>query len=108
GIQLAAHSLTQTPDGVLVRWQMVDETNIAGFYVWKSNGVESSRRSELIPSKVNGQSRQATTYDWLDVGAMLQHNDAYVLEIIKVDGSSERTVIDVMRGGSLYLPLITQ
>ncbi|MCB9147385.1 MAG: DUF11 domain-containing protein [Caldilineaceae bacterium] len=108
GIQLAAHSLTQTPDGVLVRWQMVDETNVVGFYIWQSNGVESSRRSELIPSMVNGQSRQAATYDWLDAGATLQHNDAYVLEIVKVDGTSERVVIDVMRGGSLYLPLIAR
>ncbi|MEZ4708312.1 MAG: SdrD B-like domain-containing protein [Caldilineaceae bacterium] len=108
GVQLAERSLTQTPAGVLVRWQMVDETIVVGFHVWSSNGVESARRSELIMSKVNGQSSNAATYEWLDAGVTLRRGDVYVLEIVNNDGSTERTVIDVMRGGPLFLPLIAR
>ncbi|MEZ4708313.1 MAG: SdrD B-like domain-containing protein [Caldilineaceae bacterium] len=108
GIQLATRSLTQTPSGVLVQWQMVEESNVVGFYVWRSNGVESTGRSELITTKPNGQAVEAMTHEWLDVGATLQRGDVYVLEILKVDGSSERVVINVATGISLYLPLLTR
>ncbi|MCB9156376.1 MAG: DUF11 domain-containing protein, partial [Caldilineaceae bacterium] len=108
GIQLAARSLTQTPDGVLVRWTTINESDIAGFHIWRSNGVDAQRLSpQLIVAKASGQT-SGTSYEWLDAGATLQRGDTYVLEIVKVDGSSERTVIDVMTGVSLYLPLLAR
>ena len=106
GIQLASRSLTQTPDGVLVRWGTVNESDIVGFHIWRSNGIDAQRRSpQMIVAKAAGHSGGAS-YEWLDADATLQRGDVYVLEITKVDGSSERTVIDIMRGGMLYLPLI--
>ena len=107
GIQLAGRSVQQTADGVLVRLRMVEESNVVGFYVWRASGVETPRRSEMILTRVSGQSG-GTGYEWLDMGATLSWGDAYVLEIVKSDGSSERVVIDVMKGVSIYLPLLTK
>ncbi|MCB0086374.1 MAG: hypothetical protein KDE54_00545, partial [Caldilineaceae bacterium] len=95
-------------DGVLVRWTTINESDIAGFHIWRSNGVDAQRLSpQLIVAKASGQT-SGTSYEWLDAGATLQRGDTYVLEIVKVDGSSERTVIDVMTGVSLYLPLLAR
>ncbi|MCB0097568.1 MAG: hypothetical protein KDE46_17680, partial [Caldilineaceae bacterium] len=106
GIQLAEHSVQQTAAGVLVRWRMVEETNVMGFYVWRVNGVESSRRSEMILTQVGGQQSNGAAYEWLDAGATLASGDTYVLEIVYTDGAVERTVINVVQGVSLYLPLM--
>ncbi|MEZ4661410.1 MAG: SdrD B-like domain-containing protein [Caldilineaceae bacterium] len=106
GVQLAERSLTQTPDGVLVGWGMVEETNVVGFYVWHANGVESSRRSAMILTKVGGQQTGGVTYEWLDADATLTRGDAYVLEIVYTDGTSQRVIIDAVNGVSVYLPLI--
>ena len=79
---------------------------MVGFYVWRVNGVESSRRSEMILTQVGGQQSNGAAYEWLDAGATLASGDTYVLEIVYTDGAVERTVINVVQGVSLYLPLM--
>ncbi|MEZ4711542.1 MAG: hypothetical protein R3A44_30390 [Caldilineaceae bacterium] len=107
GIQLGERSVLQMPNGVLARWLMVDETNVIGFNIWRSNGVNAERRnSELILTKAGGQQATGAMYEWLDVDATLSRGDAYVLEILYADGSTQRVVLDVMRTGPLFLPLI--
>ncbi|MEM7128150.1 MAG: SdrD B-like domain-containing protein [Chloroflexota bacterium] len=107
-VQLASSSLTQTPDGVLVRWQVEEESNVVGFYIWKTNGLVSTRSSELIPTPLNGQSRDAGSYEWLEAGATLKQGDVYMLEVVKSDGSNERMVIDVVNGGEIFMPFIVR
>ncbi|MEM7132888.1 MAG: SdrD B-like domain-containing protein [Chloroflexota bacterium] len=105
-VQLASGSLAQTSKGVVVRWQVADESNVVGFYVWKSNGMTSTRSNEMIPIQVNGQSTETGDYEWLDAGATLKQGDAYTLEIVKNDGMTTRTMIDVVSGGYTFLPLV--
>ncbi|MEZ4663477.1 MAG: SdrD B-like domain-containing protein [Caldilineaceae bacterium] len=105
GLQLAARSVTQTPAGVLVRWQMADATNVVGFNLWRSNGVNAERRNgELILTSTAGQNRGGL-YEWLDEGALLRRGDAYVLEIVRVDGSTERIIIGVKVNSEFYMPI---
>ncbi|MEM7130353.1 MAG: hypothetical protein AAF702_28775 [Chloroflexota bacterium] len=74
----------------------------------KTNGLEGeARSSEMIVSKKMGQSTGAS-YEWLDAGATLQHNDVYILEIVKSDGTTEPTIIDLFNGGMIYMPILTQ
>ncbi|MEM7132885.1 MAG: SdrD B-like domain-containing protein [Chloroflexota bacterium] len=103
-VQLASSSISQTPDGVLVRWSMVSESDVVGFNIWKSNGAEAEMRStEMIVATNAGQTNGAS-YQWLDAGATLNQGDTYVLELVHSDGSTERIVIDVMSGGNVFLP----
>ena len=107
-VQLAQRSMMQTPDGVLVRWSTVNESDFVGFYIWKSYGTDAQlRSSEMIVATSAGQSSGAS-YQWLDAGANLSRGDAYVLEIVKNDGSVEGTVIDVMSGGNIFLPFLVR
>ena len=107
-VQLAERSMIQTPDGVLVRWSTVSEGDIVGFHIWMSNGTEAQlRSSEMIVATSAGQSSDAS-YRWLDAGATLGLGDAYVLEVVKNDGSTERVVIDVMSDRNIFLPLVVR
>ena len=91
-----------------MQWTTVSESDIVGFYVWRSNGTAAEQRSgEMIVATSAGQSSGAR-YQWLDVGATLNRGDAYVLEVVKRDGSTERRVIDVMSGGELFLPFVAR
>ncbi|MEM7134157.1 MAG: SdrD B-like domain-containing protein [Chloroflexota bacterium] len=107
-VQLAERSISQTPEGVMVRWSTVSETDIVGFNIWKSSGVAVELRSGgLLVASNAGQSNGAS-YQWLDEGATLSQGDAYVLEILRNNGTSERTVIDVMRDEQIFLPLVSR
>ena len=108
GVQLAARSLLQTADGVLVRWQTSNESSIRGFRVWRVNGVTNVERThEMIVAKVAGQSSGAN-YTWLDAKAQLRAGDVYLLEISKHDGTSEYVIIDKQAGIDLFLPLVAR
>ena len=108
GILLAERSISLAPDGVLVRWTTVRENDTVGFRIWKSSGVDIELRSgEIIVAESTGQSSGAT-YAWLDAGATLSRGDVYVLEIVNNDGTTEHTVIGVMTGGPIFLPLIAK
>ncbi|MEM7132887.1 MAG: SdrD B-like domain-containing protein [Chloroflexota bacterium] len=107
-VTLSNRSVRQTSDGVLVRWTTEDESNIIGLYVWKSSGVEAEVRSgEMIVARKSGQS-SGSSYEWLDSGTSLRQGDVYVLEIVKIDGSTERMVIDAMSGRNILLPLVAR
>ena len=106
GIQLADRSVQQVDDGVLVRWSTVNESNMVGFNILKSNAVETgSGSTEMIVASSAGQSTGAT-YQWLDAGTTLRLGDVYTLEIVNNDGTTERAVIGVATGGPIYLPLV--
>ena len=107
-VPFAGSSIAQTVDGVLVRWHTLNENNIVGFQVWRSNGVDAELRSrEMIVAKNAGQT-SGTGYEWLDAGATLSLGDAYLLEIVKNDGSAEHIVVDVKSGDSIFLPLVAK
>ncbi|MEM7131672.1 MAG: SdrD B-like domain-containing protein [Chloroflexota bacterium] len=105
-VQLAERSVTQTSDGVLVRWSTVSESVIIGFNIWQSNGTEAEMRSREMIMATNAGQTSGASYQWLDEGATLSQGHAYMLEIVKNDGSTERTVIDVQTGGELFLPIV--
>ena len=107
-VQLAARSLRQTPDGVLVQWATVNESNIVGFYIWKSNGVDAEMRSDTMIGATSAGQTNGASYQWLDAQAKLAHGDAYVLEIVHRDGSAERTLIDVVTERQIFLPIIAR
>ncbi|MEM7128145.1 MAG: SdrD B-like domain-containing protein [Chloroflexota bacterium] len=108
-VLLSQRSVEQTAEGVLLRWQMVDESNVVGFYIWKSSGVDAEMRSgEMIPSKINGQADDAESYEWLDEGATLRPGDLYLLEIVKQGGPTERVVIGVESREEIFLPIAAQ
>ena len=115
GLLLATSSVQQAADGVLVSWTMVDESNIVGFYVWRTGGGMIEERSNgLIPTHVNGVSRglsglsSQNRYEWLDAGETLKSQVAYELEIVYTDGTSERAAIDIGGSSILYMPLISK
>ncbi|MEM7128147.1 MAG: SdrD B-like domain-containing protein [Chloroflexota bacterium] len=104
-VQLAERSMSQTPDGVRVQWSTVSESDIVGFHIWQSNGVVAELRSgDMIGATSAGQSTGAS-YQWLDTGATLSRGDAYVLEIVKSDGTTQRVILGVMNIVDLFLPV---
>ena len=107
-VQLAARGISQTPNGVLVRWKTVNESEFVGFNIWKNSGTDAEvRNNEMIAATNAGESNGAS-YQWLDAGTTLSWGDAYLLEIVKNDGSTEWTVIDAMRGIELFLPVVAK
>lgn len=105
-VKLAEHSATQQADGVMVRWATVSESDIVGFNLLLSNGVKVTQLTDsMIVAKKAGQSSGAG-YEWLHAAAQLSSGDAYLLELVNADGTSETAIIDVMSGISLYLPLV--
>ena len=107
-VQLAERSISQTPDGVLVRWSTVSESDFVGFHIWKSNGTEAQLRNNEMIVAANAGLSSGASYEWLDAGATLRWGDAYVLEIVRNDGSVERTVIGVVSGEEIFLPLVAK
>ncbi|MEM7130360.1 MAG: SdrD B-like domain-containing protein [Chloroflexota bacterium] len=107
-VTLAESSASQTSGGVLVRWSTVSESDIIGFNIWKSSGVEAELRStEMIVATNTGQTN-GSSYQWLDVDATLRQGDVYLVEIVKSDGTTERAVIDVTSERTLFIPLIVR
>ena len=107
-VQLAERGMSATPDGVMVRWSTLSESEVVGFNILKSNGVESElRSSEMIVAQKAGQSSGAN-YQWLDTGTSLNHGDTYILEIVNNDGTTDRTVIAVMSGERIFLPFLAR
>ncbi|MEM7134188.1 MAG: SdrD B-like domain-containing protein [Chloroflexota bacterium] len=108
-VQLASQSMNQTSAGVVLRWSTVNESDVVGFYIWKSNGLDAEVRSNEMVTALNPGASNGSSYEWLDAGETLTSGDAYVLEIVKGDGTNIRTVIDVMTdGGSIFMPFIAQ
>ena len=116
GIQLAERSISQTADGVQIIWTTVNESKMIGFRVYRSNGVNatlidpvstSASADGLIPAQKAGQSSGAS-YRLLDAGATLNLGDAYILEIVKNDGTTERSVVGVITGGAIFLPIVAK
>ena len=108
GILLRERSISQTPDGVLVRWSTVSEMDVVGFHIWQVNGVNTQKiSSEMIVAKKAGIS-SGTNYSWVDENVILRRGDVYGLEIINNDGSTEQIVIGVMMGESIFLPLVAK
>ncbi|MEM7128153.1 MAG: SdrD B-like domain-containing protein [Chloroflexota bacterium] len=109
-VQLAKRSVNQTPDGVLVYWQLAEETDVAGFNILYANGITSEKRNDEMISADNLTNAAGQTsrigYSWLDAGAKLQQGDIYVLEIVKQNGLTERAVIDVVSNGNIFLPFV--
>ncbi|MEM7133771.1 MAG: SdrD B-like domain-containing protein [Chloroflexota bacterium] len=117
-IQLAEMSVSQTSEGVVIQWATVTEVDIAGFRIHRVNGIEtlevevrevgtSTAIHGLIPAKKSGQN-EGSRYSVLHAGATLSHGDAYVLEVIKMDSSVERTVVDMVSGGEIFLPMVVR
>ncbi|MEM7126248.1 MAG: SdrD B-like domain-containing protein [Chloroflexota bacterium] len=107
-VTLAERSMNQTAAGVQLTWTTLDELALIGFNIRKTNGLDGELRSnEMIMAKQVGQSAGAS-YEWLDAGAILKQGDVYILEIVKNDGSVERTVIDAVTGGAIFLPMVAQ
>ncbi|MCB0139152.1 MAG: DUF11 domain-containing protein, partial [Caldilineaceae bacterium] len=87
-VTLAERSATQQADGVMVRWSTVSESDIVGFHLWKSNGVHAEQlTTTMITAQKAGQSSGAS-YEWLHVGAQLNRGDAYLLELVKANGTT--------------------
>ncbi|MEM7130357.1 MAG: SdrD B-like domain-containing protein [Chloroflexota bacterium] len=107
-VTLAGRSISQIPGGVLVQWSTESKSNIIGFQIWKSSGLNNEVRSNEMILATNPGESSVTSYQWLDASTMLERGDAYVLEIIMSDGSTERTVIDVVTGGTIFLPLLAR
>ncbi|MEM7130359.1 MAG: SdrD B-like domain-containing protein [Chloroflexota bacterium] len=92
-VQMVNHSITSVPEGVLVRWSTASESDIMGFHIWRSSGVDAELRSGEMVIATNAGQPVGANYQWMDAGATLQSRELYLLEIIKSDGSTERTVI---------------
>ncbi len=80
-------TVTVGPDGVLIAWETADESAILGFNVLRDGVVVNA---ELILAGASGVNAGADLY-LLDAGAP---GAAYVLEVIKLDGTVERIVLE--------------
>lgn len=86
------------PEGVLVAWETVSETNSAGFNLYRADGgvltlAEDSAgwtrlNAALIPSAAPG-SGAGHAYTWLDATAMPNANYVYRLDAVALDGTVE-------------------
>ena len=120
-VNLASSSVKQTTAGVTVQWTTITEQNVAGFRIYRINGLESTEVTEmmtqsamanpsergLIPAKKSGQSSGAS-YSMTNVGTVIFPNDIYVLETVQTDGSNVRNVLETVNVFSIYLPMTTR
>lgn len=107
-VQLAERALLPVEEGVLLRWRTITESDIAGFHVWRFTAGNAERRSqEMIQAKVAGQSSGAH-YEWLDVGATLHPDSSYLLEIVHLDGTTERSAMSEPQSTPYYLPYVAR
>ena len=107
-VQLAARSMTQTAAGVMIRWSTVSESEMVGFHILKSNGTDAAQRSDEMIAATNAGQSSGASYQWLDASATLEQGTAYILEIVKSDGTTERVVIDVMNSRGIYMPFVAK
>ena len=93
-VRMATQSVQETADGVMIRWTTTGESDIIGFYISKSDGEESIRRTdEMVLAQKSGQSNGAP-YQWLDEGSKLGPDEYYLLEVVYVNGSTEKRTIE--------------
>ncbi|MEM7132615.1 MAG: SdrD B-like domain-containing protein [Chloroflexota bacterium] len=107
-VSLATSGMEQTSNGVRVHWATASESEVIGFYIWKSSGVDAEVRSGTMIAAHNAGQSSGSSYEWLDVGATIESGELYILEVVMRDGTTHRSVIDVATGGSIYMPIITQ
>ncbi len=100
--------VTPTDTGVMVNWRTISEATTLGFNLWRT-GLDGSTlllNPTLIPAYSSGQP-SGGSYQWEDVTPSTP-GSGYVLEVLDVDGTISRWVIDWPTAEHvLFLPLIT-
>jgi uncharacterized repeat protein (TIGR01451 family) len=97
GITLAGFAVTPGEGGAVVTWETASEVEIAGFNLLRVRGEEAAQvNADLIVAQFAGGGSGAA-YSIAD-GGLGQGAYAYILEIVKLDGSTERVEL-----GSLTL-----
>ncbi|HUW08929.1 MAG TPA: C25 family cysteine peptidase, partial [Anaerolineae bacterium] len=79
-------------DGVWVEWQTANELDILGFRLLRSEMPDAGYvpvNEELIFAAVSGGAN-GMTYSYLDEGAAAGRNYYYSLEVVQLDGQTER------------------
>jgi len=107
---MAGFRAQRSAGGVLVSWETEDEVDMLGFRVLRRSTDGSdfvTANPELIFAAHSG-STKGSDYTFLDRQAQGSGNFTYELEIVKLDGTSERygrTDVDPATG-LVYLPLV--
>ena len=107
-VTLAQRSVVQTPNGTLIRWRTVNESNIIGFYLWQSNGTEADLLTEMMLMAQNAGQSSGAAYSYLDENVSFGSGDSYVLEIVYADGRSDRTTVGAANGRINFLPTVAK
>ena len=92
GIALAGYAVTATDGGASITWETASEQAIAGFNVLRASGEAAVQvNADLILAQYAGGGSGAS-YSIVDSG-LGQGAYVYTLEIVKLDGSTERVEI---------------
>jgi hypothetical protein len=109
-VQMAGFRAERADEGVLVSWETENEVDVLGFHVLRRSGDGS----DFVPANpdlifaANGGAAKGSEYTFLDRQAKGPGNFRYALEIVKLDGTSERYgLADVtLEAGLIYLPMV--
>jgi hypothetical protein len=89
GVSLASSSISRAVEGVRIVWETAGERRILGFNVLRRDGdVWAPLNGELIFAAHSGED-VGTTYELVDATPAA----AYVLEVVRLDGSSQRFLL---------------
>lgn len=109
-VTLAAATAEKVADGVLVRWQTVNETDMTGFNLLRStDGVSFEQvNGELILAQQAGLSEGAA-YEFVDGSAVQGSRYTYRLEILAVGGTATQVpLVTLSTGFQIYLPVVNR
>ncbi len=89
-VAMASFQAVAQPDGALVQWQTASEVEMLGFYVLRqTDGGEFVAVNEAFIFAEYAGAGQGASYAYVDAG-LQAGTYTYTLEVIKLDGSSER------------------
>jgi hypothetical protein len=92
GVELLYFEATPTDEGaILLEWETASEINNAGFYLYRTEAVESTvvrLNEEMIPSQVPPGSPIGAYYSWLDETVVEGVTYFYWLEEVNVQGGA--------------------
>jgi uncharacterized repeat protein (TIGR01451 family) len=110
-VMLASAGVDLLVDGVFLTWATLDESNIAGFRVYRQvNGGELTALGEQMIAAQKSGAAEGAVYSLTDTGVTLDAQHRYLLQVITLNGS----VVEVELGSvytaalRIYLPVISR
>jgi hypothetical protein len=109
GVEMVGFGARRSAGGVLVTWETASEVEMLGFRVLRRSS-DGSDFAAIHPDLIfasHGGAAAGSEYAFLDRRAQGPGGVTYQLEIMKLDGSSERYgSVDIEPAALFYLPLV--